>query len=231
MFRSFTPMANPIPKPITAKRSRKRAAALKVSEPSRKEQPAEPLAISHSGHGIAEMAQELADLHRLCNMLASAEGPAERARDEAAAKSLDAQEHTDCCKAVCDFEDVGRRANGMVSGLECLILGLEPKTPDKTLSLTLILAGELDVFLSNLTNHADNAIRVEGRLLEDALQAIIRGLVYGAGATSPLLDAYSTMETLVQWAERRSVAAREAVPYLVKYDPAKGCLKQVEGQP
>jgi hypothetical protein len=221
-------MPRAIPKPIAKKR--RRAAALKVSEPSRKELPAEPLAIGHSGHGIAELAQELADLNRLCIMLANAEGPAERARDEAAAKSLD-QEHLDCCKAVGDFEDVGRRANAMVGGLEQLILCLEPRTPDETLSLALVLAEEFNVFLCNKTNHADCATRVEGRRLEDAFQAIIRGLVYGAGATSPLMDAYGTRDTLSPWAERCSTGTREAVPYLAKYDPTKGCLKQVEASP
>jgi hypothetical protein len=88
------------------------------------------MSISHSGYGIAELAQELAALQRLCTTLANAEGPAERARNEIA--NINAEEHTKYCRAVVNIEDVGRRANGMVDGLEQLILGLEPRTPDET---------------------------------------------------------------------------------------------------
>jgi hypothetical protein len=222
-------MPQVIPKP-TAK-TRKRAAALEAAEPSRKDLPAEELAISHAGHGIAELAQELADLQRLCTTLANAEGPAERARDEAAAKGCADDEHTACCRSVNNFEVVLRRANAMVDGLEQLILSLEPRTPDETLSLALVLSEELDVFLSHHTKHGDCSVNTESRRLEDALQAVIRGLVYGAGATSPLMAIYSTKAMLTPWYERRAIAIREAARYSVTCDPTEGRLKQVEGQP
>jgi hypothetical protein len=222
-------MRSAVPKPITTKRSHK--PALRASEPSRKEPPAAAVSISHKGHGIAELAQELADLHSLCTMLSNAEGPAERARNELAAKDIDCPEHSKCCRAVRDFEDVGRRANGMVDGLEKLILGLEPITPDETLSLALILAEELDVFIANHTNHADSCVEAEGRRLEDALQAIIRGLVHSAGATSPLLAHCAHRDTLRPWDEARSTATREAAPYLVAYDPMKGRLTNGRAAP
>lgn len=215
-------MPRAIPKPITTKRSRKPAVALKVTEPSRKEPPTTP-AISLKGHGIAELAQELADLHKLCIMLSNAEGPAERARNEMAAKAIESDEHTNCCRAVQDFEAVRRRANGMVDGLERLILGLEPRMPGETLSLALILAEELNVFHCNETNHTDSAVMAEQLRLEGALQAVIRGLVH-SGATSPLLDYHTARDTLRPWDEARSTATREAAPYLVQYDPAKGRL-------
>jgi hypothetical protein len=207
--------------------TRKRAAALKVAEPSRKNLPAEEMAISHAGHGIAELAQELADLQRLCTTLANAEGPAERARNEAAAKGYADEEHTDCCRSVNNFEVALRRANAMVDGLENLILSLEPRTVDETLSLALVLSEELGVFLTNHTNHADCRVSAEVHRLEDALQAAIRGLVYGASTSSPLMAIYSTRAMLTPWAERRSTATREAGRYTVTYDPAQGRLKQV----
>jgi hypothetical protein len=158
--------------------------------------------------------------------LANAEGSAERARDQI--EDINSQERARCSKAVNDFEDVGRRANGMVGGLEQLILGMEPRTPSEALSLALILAGELDVFLCNHLKTEGSAVGRERRQLEDALQAVIRGLIYGAGATSPLLDAYSTRRAMRPWADARAEAATQAGPYLVQYDPVKGCLKNTE---
>jgi hypothetical protein len=212
-----------MPRKSTATK-RQRAAALQVSEPApRLNGAAAPLAISHSGHGIAELAQELADVQRLCSRLADAEGPAERARD---AMTDNSPEYEACSKALSDFGDIGRRAFGMVDGLERIILAMEPQTPNETLSLALILASELDVFLCDHTNDADCVVHAERRRLEHALQAVIRGLVHGAGATSPLMDAYSTKENMRPWAEARADATREAGPYLVDYDPVAGCLKK-----
>lgn len=215
-------MSARIPKPNT--KQRKRAAALTAQEP-KLNGTAAPLSISHAGTGIAALAQELADVQRLTSMLADAEGPAERARDATADNS---PEYEACNKAVRDFDSVGCRANGMVGGLEQLILGLEPQTPSETLSLALILASELDVFLCDHTNDADCAVRTERRRLEHGLQAVIRGLVHGAGASSPLLDAYSTKENLRSWAYACHDAARAAGPYLVDYDPVRGSLKRVK---
>jgi hypothetical protein len=208
-------------------KKRTRAVALNASEMSPKlNGRAVPLSIAHAGHGIAELAQELADAKKVCAMLANAEGPAERARD--AIENIDSPEHTKCCQAVNDFDDVGRRAYSMADALERLILAMEPTTAGETLSLALIFAEELDVFLSDHTKDADPAVQRDRGRLQHALDAVIRGLVHGAGATSPLLDAYSSAEALRPWAEARSDATREAVPYLVKYDPVKGCLKTAE---
>lgn len=214
------PRATPNPK-------RKRAAALKVSEPARKNDvPATP-AISLKAHGIAGLAQELADLQSVCIRLANAEGPAERAWKEAAARDIDADEHTEACKAVRDFEDVGRHAKGMVDALQQLLLTLEPKTPDETLSLALVLAEELDTYFSHHIDRTNCVALGEARRLEDTLHAVIRGLV-GAGAVSPLTEAYSTPAMLRPWAQARSDATRAAGPFLVKYDPVKGRLEKVE---
>jgi hypothetical protein len=195
----------------TITRKHKRAAALNG---------AAPLAIAHAGHGIAELAQELADLQRLSVTMRNAEGPAEIARDRIAADDITTEAHAKACRSANHFEDVGRRSNGMANALEKLILTLEPTTPDETLSLALVLAGELGPLLSN---HSDR--EEECRQIEDALRAIIRGLV-SAGATSPLTATYFGRDDLVPWAEARSTASREAGPFLVEYDPAKGCLKK-----
>jgi hypothetical protein len=222
-------MPRAITKPIAKRRSP--AAALKVSEPERS-LTATPVAISHSGHGIAELAQELADLHSLCTRLADAQGPAEQACNEAADKDETHDEaHTACCKAVRDFEQVGHRANAMVNGLERLILTLEPRTPSETLSLALLLAEELGTFVSRNTSHEDRQTRLDCRHLEEALYAVIRGLVSCTGATSPLADAYSTKDTFSPWAERRSAATREAGLYSITYDPVQGRLRKVGAQP
>jgi hypothetical protein len=220
-------MPSAIPKPIAMKRSRKPAAVLRSSEPSRKEPPAAAVAISREGFGIAELAQELAELQSVCTRLANAEGPAERACDEAAARNFDAEDHSDACKAVRDFEDVGRRALGMVNALQQLMLTLEPRTPDETLSLALVLAEQLDTYFGEHIDRTNCAAQVEARRLEDTLHAVIRGLV-GAGATSPLTEAYSTAAMLRPWAQARSDATRAAGPYLVTYNPAKGRLEKVE---
>jgi hypothetical protein len=183
------------------------------------------MAIGHAGHGIAELAQELADVQRLCVTLANAEGPAERAQD--GISDTASAEYEACSMAVRDIEDVGRRAFTMVKGLERLILSLEPRTPSEALSLALVLAEELDVFLCDHTRDEDGAVRIERQRLEDALQAVIRGLAHSE-AESPLLDAYSTANTMRPWAQARSDATREACPYLVEYDPVKGALKQMK---
>src|SRR5262249_61763914 len=100
------------PKPIATKR--KRAAALNASDPSaRLNGTTAPLngTLSHSGTGIAELAQDLADLQKLSIMLANAEGPAERAREAQAAKDIQDEAHTACCRAERDIENVGHRSN------------------------------------------------------------------------------------------------------------------------
>jgi hypothetical protein len=189
------------------------------------------LTIAHAGHGIAELAQELADLHSLCTRLSDAQGPAERACNEAEDKRTHVGEHAECCRAVQDFEEVGRRANGMVEALEGLILTLEPRTPSETLSLALILADKLGSFNYRNIDETDRPAVVEGRRLEDALYAVIRGLDRSTGATSPLADTYSTLHTFTQWAERRAIATREAGLYSITYDPVQGRLRKVGAQP
>ena len=63
------------------------------------------------------------------------------------------------------------------------------------------------MFLSNHTNHTgDSATYVERRRLEGALQAIIRGLYFGASATSPLTETYTTRGTLIEWADKATAA-------------------------
>ena len=130
-----------------------------------------------------------------------------------------AEEHAALCRTENHLEDVGRRAHAMVGNLEKVILGLEPRTPDETLSLALILNEELDVFFSFHVNTKNPRTDGERLGLEDAMRAIIRGLV-GAGATSPLTAAYAGRDDLVPWAEARSIALREAAPYTREDDAA-----------
>ena len=199
--------------------------ALDAANGHERNAPAGALAIGHKGQGIAALAQELADLQKLSFMMVNAEGPAKRAQAKASAEH--SQELSKCSAMVNDIEAVGRRAHTMTAGLEHLILGLEPATADETLSLALVLAVELDVFLSDHVNHDDSRIDADMRCLDAALQAVIRGLVRGAGAQSPLLDAYANAATLVPWDEARSRATRGAAPYMVEYNPAAGRLKPV----
>jgi hypothetical protein len=112
-------------------------------------------------------------------------------------EDLSSHKHTKCCRTVSHIEDVGRRAYTMVGGLEKLLLGMEPRTPSETLSLALVLAEELECFHANNISGNDPIVHAEKRRLEGALKAVIRGLIYGAGATSPLVDKYADRDELV----------------------------------
>jgi hypothetical protein len=130
------------------------------------------------------------------------------------------------------FGELFRHADAKADALEEIILELEPTTVDETLSLALLFGVVLDLFVGNRCDLAnDSAGEREWQKLERALKAIIRGLAHGAGARSPLLKNHTVGDDLIPWAEARSTATREATPYLVQYDPAKGRLKKMEVQP
>jgi hypothetical protein len=115
---------------------------------------------------------------------------------------------TPAASSVCDFADVERRANGLVAGLEQVILGMEPRTPSETLSLALVLADELDV--------PHRPLRLRGGRGEPSARrcAPSRHSRACVRATSPLTKTYSSGNTLFQWDAARSTAVREA-DYLV----------------
>ena len=202
------------------------AQANHASTPRRRAvQPAAPPpngSISQTGHGIATLAQDLADLQALTIALSNAEGPAERAREKQINGSLEnfePEEHTRCCHACLDLEGAGRRGHGMITALEQMILVMEPTTPSETLSLALILAEELHSFLA-VHVRGEGREAVERDRLGDALWAVIRGLVHGVGAASPLVDAYTGRGHLVPWDAERSNAAREAARYVAREEEA-----------
>jgi hypothetical protein len=207
-------MSRAIPKPTT--KTRKRGAALTVSDVSKKGTAsfAKPFGtIGHSGHGIAGLAKELADLKRLSTMPANAEGPIERARE---AKDVENMAHATLCAVERYVENAAKRSYAMVCSLEQVILTLEPTTAGETLSLALIALEELDVFVCNYVKADTPDIQSSKRQLLDAFEAVIRGLYHGAGAMSPLIEHYASKDLLQPWAEERAEAELEAGPYLTK---------------
>jgi hypothetical protein len=96
------------------------------------------------------------------------------------------------------------------------LLHLDPETPSEVLSLALVLAHQLDMLLSNFTNHSTCIkARRAGDAVERAYQAILRGLIRNVGLTSPILERYYvTGQKRVSSVERARVAARQAEPYL-----------------
>jgi hypothetical protein len=208
----------------TTTTKRQRAAALTASEPKLNGANA-PLAISHAGHGIAALAQELADLNRLYNTMDAGETATDVALNKDTERGINSDRRV--IDANMRFKDMRRHTFAKLEALEQLILELEPTTASETLTLALLLVGPLDQFVSDHTDTDKSDAQADSEKLERVLRAIIRGLINGCGATSPLTDTYARAQTLRPWAEARADAAREAVPYQVEYDPARGSLKRV----
>jgi hypothetical protein len=185
---------------------------------------------SHS-MGITEMIEILADLERLRSDMDAAHA-AKGVQINKAVEEKDTKTDAALLRSHNRFGELFRHADAKADALEELILELEPTTVDETLSLGLLFGVALDLFVGNHCDlENDGAGEREWQKLERALAAIIRGLVHGAGARSPLLKNRAVGDDLIPWAEARSTATREAVPYLVEYDPAKGCLKKMGAQP
>jgi hypothetical protein len=199
--------------PRTITRKRKRAAALAASEPSPKLNGA-PMAIAHTGYGIAALAEELADLNRLYNIMDAGETLTGRTLRKDTEQNINSD--AGIIDAHSRFKQIGRHTFAKVEALQQLIVELEPTTANETLSLALLFTEVLDGFISDHTDTDAPAVQADSDQLERIVRSIIRGLIRGCGASSPLLKTYVTDDYLGSWDEAREIATRDAEPYLAE---------------
>ena len=206
---------------MTTKRTSKQAKPLDAGH---SDELSRELSISRKGNGIAELAEQLADLENLCTIMDMVESKTETEIEKAIeAQTCGTEKHISLCRAHHHFEDMQRASCDMGQAVQQLILGLEPTTASETLSLALVYYNNFDPFLCNNVNREYREVNREIRKLERALKAIIRGLVR-AGATSPILEVYVHADDLVPWQDARQTATREANYYRVEFDPTVGHL-------
>jgi len=88
------------------------------------------------------------------------------------------------------FQDVNRRTHDLTNTLQDLILQMEPRTLDETLSLALVYKNQMTMYLNDIFESPESVKEDEKcdrqALLERAVDAIIRGLKYAGPASSPL---------------------------------------------
>jgi hypothetical protein len=88
-----------------------------------------------------------------------------------------AEHHAELWRAPDDSRDEAE-----LDAVEALMLGIEPRSVDESLSLAILLEIEMDTFVANLDSCHPGVPR-----LHQALRAIVRGLVRG-GAKSPMIQ-------------------------------------------
>jgi hypothetical protein len=171
------------------------------------------------GKGLADLAAQLADLEALWRLTHDAKMEAQQQGKSLAgvytpreiAASNDA--HLLC--------EVNKRTLNRTDSLADVILLTEPRTLDETLSLALVYREAMSRYLNDVTENPesvkDDEMVERERVLDHTREAIIRGLVYGAGAKSPLLTSYACeTEELVPWDEMRRKAEEAAARYPTK---------------
>jgi hypothetical protein len=162
------------------------------------------------GHGLGAVAAQLADLEDLYGLTFRAHAAAGRKGTPHAGVYTPAE--VDASNAAAFFHDVNHRTHDLTDTLQDLILQMEPRTLDEALSLALVYKQALSRYLSYVAVSPESMknedMRDRERKLDRALDAMIRGLVHGAGAASPLLEDYFCKnEELPTWdALRRKVA-------------------------
>ena len=91
------------------------------------------------------------------------------------------------------FHDYERTAHHRAEFMQQALLSLEPESMDDLLSLVLVTRDAFDSFAAKHSDHATNARAArESDVVERAMHAMVRWLVHNGGASSPLLEAYST---------------------------------------
>ena len=173
--------------------------------------------LSRRGHGIAGLAENLADLQTLKSRMNAAHTEAKnRVRQhEEKTPTPRGDDYRDARQAEWLFEDMDKRAFAKICAIEELVIELEPKTADETLTLAAIFWEALDSFVVSHCDQETPASKAAWDTLERAIKAIIRGLIAN-GASSPVLDYYLTEKDLSEWEAVRNTAGAEASGYLAK---------------
>jgi hypothetical protein len=156
------------------------------------------------------LAKEVSQLQELCIRMSEADSAAEEER----AKYQPGE----------NFRCVEKSAFERDMTLRRLILQLEPTTASEILSLALVFYSEFEQFCGQHTNHSDPDIERKIKRMERATKAIIRGLIFTVGTSSPLIPLFLGQECLMTWQEARSEAGRWANLQLIEYDPIEGRL-------
>lgn len=222
-------MSKSIPKPI----ARKRAKPLSPTGTDRSQFNAEAapvISIDRKGSGIAEIARQLADLETFDGHMDVAQTASGKAIDAARVAGMcGTDHHSDLCRVHNRFEHARERAYAKIQVLRDLILNMEPANADEALSLAAVFYSKLSYFVSDHCNMQDREVCREFSHIEEALKAIVRGLMR-AGAKSPILQHHLHDNDLLTWEVSRAVATQEAGPFRVAYDPAEGRLSMVKRQ-
>jgi hypothetical protein len=202
--------------------SRKRSKALDANHADRLSRKHVAGTISlDEGHGLAAVAAQLATLEETFSLMNRA-GMCARGRScELDQWKTATPEQIAASKARNQFEDVQRRSHDLTDTLQDLILQMEPRTLDETLSLSLVCYTQMLGFL----NDTDKTEIKDGNrlgVLERAMHAILRGLLH-SGASSPLLEhQYIRGDSLNSWSLQRREASRTAALYDDKRAEGKG---------
>jgi hypothetical protein len=181
------------------------------------------------GRGLGAIAAQLADLEDLFGLACTARVVAHRVVETGSMTNF-TPEQIEASRAEHLFEDVTQKTHDLTDTLQDLILQSEPRTLDETLSLALVLKEQLVIYHCELESADDDAKKDELKrreaLLDRARDAIVRGLVHGAGATSPLIAKYLSKDSaLAPWDELR----RKATELAASYPLFPACAKEASG--
>jgi hypothetical protein len=178
------------------------------------QRPVQAISIAQ-GHGLSELAAQLAELEDLFVTTDTARQVAEKECKPCEPGAF-TPEAVNASRAAVLLYSVNRKAHGLTDTLQDLILQIEPRTLDESLALLLVYNQQMELYLDRLRalfTIGDDLEEFEGKL-ERAREAIVRGLVHGAGATSPLLRKYApAVGDLVVWDDLRREAEETAARY------------------
>ena len=194
-----------------ASKPRRRAVQSAIKSPAKAAPP------RNGALSIAALAEQLDDLQCLHASLDKADLKARERmhrEEETVAKTGDRRRHEAAFQSHVLFEAVEAHANRKIFALEELILELEPKTADETLTLAAIFLEALGTFRTDYCCSSETSPTVEGKwaALERATKAIMRGLI-ASGASSPVFCYYATAQDLLPWDATRNAAAARAAAY------------------
>ena len=198
--------------------SRKRSKALDANHTDRlsgKHAAADAISLDE-GHGLAAVAAQLAALEDTFSLMDRATIGARDRCCELGDWKTATPEQVAASKARTQFDDVLNRTHDLTDTLQDLILQMEPRTLDETLSLSLVYSGQMSIFLSEIAGRpesvSEDKTKVRSDMLERAMQAIIRGLIH-SGAVSPLLEHYACRDGLIPMGQLRREVSRTAAQY------------------
>jgi transketolase len=168
--------------------SRKRSKALDANHADRlsRKQAADAIRLD-DGLGLAAVAAQLAALEETFTLLNRAGMVARNRQCKLEDWRTATPEQTAASKAERQFEEAQRRSHDMTDTLQELLLQMEPRTLDETLSLSLVCYTQMLGFLNDTDKvEIKEGAQVRMGVLERGMQAILRGLIQ-SGASSPLL--------------------------------------------